>query len=452
MSGSWREGKTYIKMKMKNFYKSRLFVIALFLGLMSFKTLAINYTISFTGSGASTTIDSVVVQNLYKGTQVKVPAGTQLRWYNVETSIDRLNTITDFAYVYPNPMTDNATFSFVAKKDGNTQISVFGIDGRKVTGMDIDLLQGKNSFQLTLPNGVYLVQANGNGFSYSTKIISLSLSYNQPLISYTGNTTSSKPQKAPAAEVKMQYTPGDQILYKGYSGNYCTIVTDLPNQNKTIDFKFVDCTDADGNHYAVVHIGEQTWMAENLKSTKYRNGVEIGTTIPADKDITSETNPKYQWAYVGNESNAAKYGRLYTWYAVADARNIAPEGWRVATDAEWTTLQNYLIDNGYNHDGTTEGNKIAKSLASTTDWRNYSTTGTIGSDLSKNNKSGFTALSGGYRLCYGAFYKYAFGYWWSSTENYTSYAWVRSLYCGRADLGRFYDYEGVGFSVRCIRD
>ena len=113
-------------------------------------SFAFSYYITFTGSGAGTTVDSVVVQNLYQGTRLKVPAGTQLRLYDVETSVNEMNTITDFACVYPNPLTDNATYSFVAKNDGNTQISVFGLDGKKVTGLDINLSQGKHSFQLSL--------------------------------------------------------------------------------------------------------------------------------------------------------------------------------------------------------------------------------------------------------------------------------------------------------------
>ena len=212
-------------------------------------------------------------------------------------------------------------------------------------------------------------------------------------------------------------------------------------------------TDIDGNVYHTVKIGSQTWMVENLKTTRYRNGEYIGTTTPADKNITNESTPKYQWAHVGDESNASKYGRLYTWYAVNDSRDLAPTGWHVASDAEWTTLENYLIANGYNYDGTTTGNKIGKSLAATIDWYSYSGTGTIGNDLTKNNSSGFTALPGGYRSYDGSFnYVGSLGMWWSSTEYDTPYAWLRDLYSNN-----YYLYGGgypksAGFSVRCVRD
>jgi len=96
--------------------------------------------------------------------------------------------------------------------------------------------------------------------------------------------------------------------------------------------------DIDGNVYHTVTIGTQVWMVENLKTTKYRNGDLIGTSTPATLDIRGESNPKYQWAYDGNESNVAVYGRLYAWYTLTDSRNVCPIGWHAPTDTEWTTL------------------------------------------------------------------------------------------------------------------
>ena len=210
-------------------------------------------------------------------------------------------------------------------------------------------------------------------------------------------------------------------------------------------------TDIDGNVYHTVTIGTQTWMVENLKTTRYRNGDAIGTTTSTS--IPNDATSKYQWAYGGNEANVAKYGRLYTWYAATDSRGIAPAGWHVPTDAEWTTLQNYLIANGYNYDGTTTGNKIAKSLAATTDWNINTGTGTIGNDLTKNNNSGFTALPGGTCGIGGAFGNIGYyGFWWSSTEYNTSYAWFRSLYFDYYTLTSYYITKSYGFSVRCLRD
>jgi uncharacterized protein (TIGR02145 family) len=213
--------------------------------------------------------------------------------------------------------------------------------------------------------------------------------------------------------------------------------------------------DADGNIYSTVRIGSQVWMGGNLKTTKYRNGDLIGTTTPATLNISVEASPKYQWAYDGNESNVATYGRLYTWYAVTDSRNVCPLGWHLPSDAEWTTLENFLIANGFNYDGTTTGNKYAKALASTILWASDVVTGTVGHTdyLGKRNATGFTALPGGYRNYIGAFIIIGnSGLWWSATENDAMGAWVRILSYHDSSVTRGASNKKYGFSVRCVRD
>jgi len=196
-------------------------------------------------------------------------------------------------------------------------------------------------------------------------------------------------------------------------------------------------TDVDGNIYKTIQIGTQVWMAENLKTTKYRNGNLIGTTTPATLDISAETSPKYQWACGGNESNVATYGRLYTWYAATDSRNICPSGWHLPTDAEWTTLTTFLGGE------TVAGGKLKET--GTTHWYSPNTGAT--------NSSGFTALPPGYRLSYGTFGNIGHdGRWWSSTENHTSNAWYKYLYYLSSYANSYYNLEAHGFSVRCLRD
>ena len=109
------------------------------------------------------------------------------------------------------------------------------------------------------------------------------------------------------------------------------IIILIQSCKKEVDYSLQDI---DGNVYDnTVTIGTQIWMTENLRTTRYSNGDSIGTTT---LDISGESTPKYQWAYDGNESNVATYGRLYTWYAVTDSRNVCPVGWHVPSDAEWT--------------------------------------------------------------------------------------------------------------------
>jgi len=214
-------------------------------------------------------------------------------------------------------------------------------------------------------------------------------------------------------------------------------------------------TDIDGNVYQTVRIGNQVWMAENLRVTKYNDGTAI-PHVADDSAWYALTTPGY--CYYNNATHAdtiKKWGALYNWYVVSptNPKQIAPAGWHVPTDAEWDTLQNYLIANGYNWDGSTSGNKIAKSVAAKTDWFNDTTTGTPGCNLSINNASGFSALPGGYRNYDGNFYSQSiYGNWWSATEDIASYAWYRYLTFGRELLHRNYEYRGRGFSVRLLRD
>jgi uncharacterized protein (TIGR02145 family) len=216
--------------------------------------------------------------------------------------------------------------------------------------------------------------------------------------------------------------------------------------------------DIDGNVYTSVIIGTQVWFVENLKSTKYNDN----TSIPLVTNITAWSalsTPAYCWQNNDAAANKATYGALYNWYAVDAAsnnnKNICPTGWHVPSDSEWTTLENYLITNGYNFDGTTTGNKVAKALASETGWASSSVDGAIGnSDHSTYiNKSGFKALSSGYRYDYGSFTDIGFyANWWSSTDNASDKALERALYFQWINVIRDSPYKRDGLSVRCLKD
>jgi len=214
-------------------------------------------------------------------------------------------------------------------------------------------------------------------------------------------------------------------------------------------------TDIDGNIYNTITIGKQEWMTENLKTTRFLNGDLIGTTIPETLEIMFEADPVYQWAYDGKEKNAAKFGRLYTWYAVIDPRGLCPAGWHIPSDAEWTDMENYLIANKYNYDGTTGGNRIAISMASSTEWRYSDELGSAGNtdNADFRNISCFTGLPGGYRNSEGKFVNIGTsGCWWSTTEDFTYNAFYRYLYSYRNDLIKSSFFEFGALSVRCIKN
>lgn len=239
----------------------------------------------------------------------------------------------------------------------------------------------------------------------------------------------------------------------GY-GNTISLTTLLSEINFNPHLNYGIVTDIENNKYKTITIGTQTWMAENLRTVKYQNGDLIGTTNSALVDITNEHNPKYEWAYTGNESISVLYGRLYTWDAVSDNRNVCPAGWHVPTHEEWTTLTNYLVNNGFGFG--VSANKIAKSMVATSGWEIDETTeGSIGNNLYGNNSSGFSAIPAGFRGIGTEGFSYiGFGtYWWSSTEQSSDLAW-RGCYMWFSS-GSVYegasDKQG-GLSVRCIQN
>lgn len=196
--------------------------------------------------------------------------------------------------------------------------------------------------------------------------------------------------------------------------------------------------DFDRNTYETVKIGEQVWMKENLKTTRYNNGDLIGTTYPDTLDITNETEPKYQWAYNGNESYVEVYGRLYTWYAITDSRGVCPSGWHVPTTKEWKTLFDFL-----------GGGKIAADKlkeAGTLHWESPNADAT--------NESGFTALPAGSRWLNGEFAQLGeFGHYWTSEEHEPGIAYrILLRHDDSIDKQFGASYAKNAWPVKCIKD
>jgi uncharacterized protein (TIGR02145 family) len=228
--------------------------------------------------------------------------------------------------------------------------------------------------------------------------------------------------------------------------------------------EFTDSRDA--NTYSYRLIGTQVWMTENLAYLPTVVGPDLG----------SELAPRYYvYSYERDNVTTAKtyneyifYGVLYNWPAAmggstsssanpSGVQGACPSGWHLPSDAEWEQLENYLIANGYNYDGTTSGNKIAISLASATGWNSSTDTGAIGNNDTAydayRNKSGFSALPGGYRNGFETFTNIGdYGYWWSSTQFDTSHAWFRELRSNDSLVSRYNNNMENGFSVRCVRD
>jgi uncharacterized protein (TIGR02145 family) len=203
-------------------------------------------------------------------------------------------------------------------------------------------------------------------------------------------------------------------------------------------FTTAGLVDIDGNAYRTVVIGTQTWMAENLKVTKYRNGDNI-THITTNSDWVNDTDGAYGY-YDDNTTLRDTYGMLYNWYAVDNSSGLCPEGWQVPTSAEFTVLYDYLenIDS-----------KVGGQLKETgTDHWQIEYSGT-------SNSSGFTGLPAGNRdYNYGTYWDLGNNtFFWTSDSHNFSNAKYRILYYNSSTLFLLSNNrKQYGFSVRCLED
>jgi len=197
--------------------------------------------------------------------------------------------------------------------------------------------------------------------------------------------------------------------------------------------------DGDGNHYDTVVIGTQVWLKENLKTTKYNNGVSI-PLVTDDEKWASMTSAAYCWYDNSPEKYKENYGALYNWYVV-NTGLLCPVGWHVPTKEEWETLINYL--GGVNDAGV--------KLKDTKFWTcppGYRM------DCSGTNESGFSARPGGARDSDDGTSNGigSFGYWWSSSEYWTGEnAWILNIHY-KAILTIKPAFKKFGFSIRCIKN
>lgn len=197
-------------------------------------------------------------------------------------------------------------------------------------------------------------------------------------------------------------------------------------------------TDIDGNIYHTVTIGSQVWLAENLKTTKYRDGTPI-PNITNNTTWSSLSNGGGYCDYENLPSNSGVYGRLYNWFATTSVHNLCPLGWRVPTDAEWATLTDFI-----------GGESVAGGRLKETGilhWSNPNNGAT--------NQSGFTALPAGYRENDGTFGAQGdYGWWWTASEDFAgaANAWTRFIGSPFGGIFAYNTSKTSGYSIRCIRD
>jgi uncharacterized protein (TIGR02145 family) len=188
-----------------------------------------------------------------------------------------------------------------------------------------------------------------------------------------------------------------------------------------------------------IKICDQTWMTNNLDVSNYRNGDPIPQVTDPNEWNNLTTGA---WCWYNNDSlnYASTYGKLYNWFAVNDPRGLAPQGWHVPSDAEWSTLSTCL-----------GGDAVAGSKMKETGTLHWS------QNTGATNSSGFAGLPGGSRGNFGTFsFVGYYGNFWSSTEyivaSQSPYAWNRYLSYSNGSISRSFDFKKYGYSVRCLRD
>jgi len=428
-----------------------------------FKLTAQNITISFQPKVNGTIIDSVIVTNQRIAQKVKLLGNESLTLTKV-TGITDLSFASDMGYIFPNPCNGITQICFTTVKNQMVKVNVYNISGQLLRTESHFLMLGQHRFNVIFPTaGIYNVSILKDDRSKSFKAVCFRTGVNRCGIEYCGSQYQNQSKSAKLGKT-LSYTQGDILLHSVFSGKNNTIITDSPVATKAYSVEFYQCIDPDNKSYKIVKIGDQWWMAENLAWLPFVSYPVSG----------SYTDPFYYVLdYRGIDISEAKatpnystYGVLYNWPAAMNGKassnqvpsgvqGACPSGWHLPSKAEWEILENYMIANGYNFDGTTTENKIAKSLAATIifqNWEQYPP-GVVSNDISLNNKSGFNGLPGGYRTSNGTFNgPGGDGYWWSSTEYFSKDAYIRYLDGYSIKLLERKPYKKDGYSVRCIRN
>ncbi|MBN1980754.1 MAG: hypothetical protein JW795_04440 [Chitinivibrionales bacterium] len=226
-------------------------------------------------------------------------------------------------------------------------------------------------------------------------------------------------------------------------------------------------TDIDGNVYQTVKIGNQVWMTENLRTTRFADG----SPIPLIKDsatwLATEKTKKAGYCFLNNtidKDSIIRFGALYNWHAVnpKSRKKIAPVGWHVATDEDWKILENHAVFISYNQgpplnpgaakNSTNRKEAAVKTLASKVGWSGCTTPGTVGFQTALNNQTGFAATPTGSRCCDANFYYGGIrGKWWSPAMNDRVKECFRYLDNGLDALYKAHEF-GIGVSVRLVKD
>lgn len=429
-----------------NFSRKRTALLcALFLTGMSMN--AQEYSITFSASGASSILETVLVENVTKGTTLTIN-GTDILVLNPSGTVGLQDVKTNQnskMLIYPNPANGASTLTFNLPETGNVNMTINDLSGKIISQYSSYLESGVNSFQL--PNiecGLYIVSVSGKSYHGVEKLISSGQrlnSFGRIQEKGVASIQKIKSNAAPMEKVKsststkkgMIYANGDRLKITGTSGLCKTILIDSIAKSKNIDIFFINCVDADGNAYPVTKIGSLYWMTENLRTTKYNSGLALNQ-INSQLNWTTLTSTSEAYCYYNDAAtNGALFGALYTFSAAT--ANIAPTGWRLPSRAEFNEMMLYL-----------GGEAVAGGKLKTTG-TNYWNTPNNGA----TNETGFNALATSYRTSTGFSQSGTSAAYWTSNkvDALTSYSTLLEYNKASVNISQV-NAKQNGLSIRCV--
>ncbi|MDD3877368.1 MAG: FISUMP domain-containing protein [Bacteroidales bacterium] len=441
-------------------------VLTLIFGITtSFLLQAQNYQIDFTGTGASTNVDFVKVENLTQCTNLELN-GTDILHLVAETGINAENSgkATEIN-IYPNPTSGHCFVNFESYSSGKTTLKLYDLTGRTIIKLEDLLPKGHHTYELKgLNKGIFILKVEVETSCFNSRIVSI----NEPTestefkhietISNTHVLVSTEELKVQKSLIEMQYNSGDVLKLTGKSGDFRTVYMLVPSNSQTVTFTFIPCTDANGNNYSIVKIGNQWWMAENLNAGTYApivtpqvSGTKFCMNVNGQADPNCPMGGLYEWenmmqgASQCNGTGAPPNDRCTT-----PVKGLCPTGWHIPSHYEWTTLERNAGSNpnAFPYDmstisllGTDEGGNLKETC--TTYW--------WAPNAGATNSSGFSGLPGG-DTWNGVFEDFGqSAYFWTSTEP-LFFAWVHALNYSLTLVGRSSYAIESGFSVRCVKD
>ncbi|MDD3687493.1 MAG: FISUMP domain-containing protein, partial [Bacteroidales bacterium] len=434
------------------------FVICFLLAIVAVQ--AQNYEITFNAVGEGNSLDSVLVQNITQETQLLIPGDAVLHLVEVVTNSIIPSDFNNNLQLFPNPMKEFAMFEVVIVKAERINIDIFDITGKLITSFNQYYECGRHQFKIQgLTAGIYTVNVSCDGWRGSANLVSIGVYNENPTVEKIGmesiaETTIKRGNLN--QEYQMQYNDGEVLVFTGYSGINSTVSTLIPTESQAVTQNIVSCVDPDGYSYSTVTIGDQIWMAENLRYLPSVNYHQIGS---------STENYYYVYNYDGSSVASAKNTEEYQLYGALYNRPAAliscPTGWHLPSHFDWVELerevcmsQNCESDYPYTYDAPVNQGAIEGSiLAGDQDlWQSdYYIPGVYNEPLFST--SGFLARPGGYSQVInegffdiGAVAKY----WASDVEGANGF--VRYIHICNKGVYRDVTNGATGSSVRCVRN